>query len=431
MSSVILIGTQWGDEGKGKITDYLCSEAEVVVRYQGGNNAGHTVIVGDEEYKLHLIPSGIIYEGSMCMIGNGVVVDPKVLLEEIEYLKNKGILATPKNLKISNHAHIIMPYHRMLDELEEEKRVVKIGTTKRGIGPCYVDKIARDGIRFCDLINIENFKQRLFKNIDAKNEIFTKLYDLEPSRLLSKEAVLEEFLGYRELLLSYIDDTSFLLDTALTEGKKVLFEGAQGTLLDIDHGTYPFVTSSNPTAGYASVGTGIGPTKINHVLGISKAYLTRVGEGPFPTELFDEAGEHLGTVGHEFGTTTGRPRRCGWFDSVLLNYSTRINGMTHLAITKLDVLDQLETIKICTSYEIDGKITKIFPADLEALAKATPIYEEVPGWMTSTKGITEFNKLPELAQSYIKRIEELLKVKVAIVAVGPKRDETIYIEKLF
>ena len=430
MSSVVLIGSQWGDEGKGKITDYLAEEAEYVIRYQGGNNAGHTVIVGEEEYKLHLIPSGIIYPGTKCMIGNGVVVDPGVLLEEMEYLKEKSIHVTPYNLKLSLHAHMIMPYHKILDGLEEEKRgAAKIGTTKRGIGPCYVDKIARTGLRFCDLQNKASFRNILTQNVQAKNEILEKLYDQK--ELLDLEAIYNEFMAYREHLLPFIDDVSYILNDALRDNKKVLFEGAQGTLLDIDHGTYPFVTSSNPTAGYAPVGTGVGPTKINCVLGITKAYLTRVGEGPFLTELFDATGKLLSAVGNEVGTTTGRPRRCGWFDGVLMNYATNINGMTHLTITKLDVLDQLPTIKICTAYEINGVKTTTFPPDLERLSKAKPIYEELPGWQTSTKGIKTFNELPENAKKYLKRIEEFLSVKIALVAVGPKRDETIELEKLF
>lgn len=430
MSSVVLIGSQWGDEGKGKITDYLAEEADYVVRYQGGNNAGHTVIVGEVEYKLHLIPSGIIYPGTQCMIGNGVVVDPGVLIEEMEYLEEKGIKVTPDNLKVSLHAHMIMPYHKILDGLEEEKRgAAKIGTTKRGIGPCYVDKIARTGIRFCDLQNKDSFKKILAQNITAKNEILRKLYD--QTQRLDFDAVYAEFMAYRDRLLPFIDDVSYLLNDALKDNKKVLFEGAQGTLLDIDHGTYPFVTSSNPTAGFAPVGTGVGPTKINCVLGITKAYLTRVGEGPFPTELFDRTGELLSSIGNEVGTTTGRPRRCGWFDGVLMNYATNINGMTHLTITKLDVLDSLPTIKICTAYEIDGVKTTTFPPDLERLSKAKPIYEELPGWETSTKGIQTFDALPENAKKYLKRIEEFLSVKIALVAVGPKRDETIELEKLF
>lgn len=430
MSSVVLIGSQWGDEGKGKITDYLAEHADVVARFQGGNNAGHTVIVGDIEYKLHLIPSGVIYPGTKCIIGNGVVVDPQVLLDEMNYLKEKGVEVTPDNLKISSHTHIIMPYHKILDGLEEEARGdSKIGTTKRGIGPCYVDKIARVGIRFCDLVDIETFKAKLLENVTLKNRTLHKLYD--QTTLLDYDEIYSQFMGYRELLAPYVDDVSVILNNYLKIGDKVLFEGAQGTLLDIDHGTYPFVTSSNPTAGYAAVGSGVGPTKIDKVLGVTKAYLTRVGEGPFPTELFDEVGDLLGTVGHEFGTTTGRKRRCGWFDAVLMNYTANINGLTHMAVTKLDVLDSLETIKICTAYEIDGKVTKNFPPTLAELSKAKPIYEEIPGWNSSTIGIKTYKELPENAKAYLKKLEELVDVPIAIIAVGPKRDETITIIDLF
>lgn len=430
MSSVVLIGSQWGDEGKGKITDYLAEHADVVARFQGGNNAGHTVIVGDIEYKLHLIPSGVIYPGTKCIIGNGVVVDPQVLLDEMNYLKEKGVDVTPDNLKISSHTHIIMPYHKILDGLEEEARGdAKIGTTKRGIGPCYVDKIARVGIRFCDLVDIDTFKAKLLENVTLKNRTLHKLYDQHT--LLDYDEIFNQFMGYRELLAPFVDDVSVILNNYLKIGDKVLFEGAQGTLLDIDHGTYPFVTSSNPTAGYAAVGTGVGPTKIDKVLGVTKAYLTRVGEGPFPTELFDEVGDLLGTVGHEFGTTTGRKRRCGWFDAVLMNYTANINGLTHMAVTKLDVLDSLETIKICIAYEIDGVVTKNFPPTLAELSKAKPIYEEIPGWNSSTIGIKTYKELPENAKAYLKKLEELVDVPIAIIAVGPKRDETITIIDLF
>ncbi len=430
MSSVVLIGSQWGDEGKGKITDYLAEHADVVARFQGGNNAGHTVIVGDIEYKLHLIPSGIIYPGTKCIIGNGVVVDPQVLLDEMDYLKEKGIEVTSDNLKISIHAHLIMPYHKILDGLEEDARGdSKIGTTKRGIGPCYVDKIARVGIRFCDLLDENTFKSKLMENINLKNRTLSKLYD--QTELLDYNEIYSLFMTYKEILAPYVDDISVILNNNLKNGDKVLFEGAQGTLLDIDHGTYPFVTSSNPTAGFAAVGTGVGPTKIDKVLGITKAYLTRVGEGPFPTELFDETGDILGTVGHEFGTTTGRKRRCGWFDAVLMNYTANINGLTHIAVTKLDVLDSLPIIKICTAYGIDGVLTKNFPPTLAELSKAIPVFEEVPGWNCSTVGIKTYAELPENAKSYLKKIEELIDVPIAIIAVGPKRDETITIIDLF
>ncbi len=430
MSSVVLIGSQWGDEGKGKITDYLAENADFVARYQGGNNAGHTVIVGETEYKLHLIPSGIIYPGTVGVIGNGVVVDPEVLLGEIRYLEEKGTTVTPENLKISTHTHLIMPYHKILDRLEEESRGSgKIGTTGRGIGPCYVDKIARTGIRFCDLVDQETFREKLAANVAQKNRILAKLYD--QTALLEEESIYSQFMEYRQLLAPYVADVPVLLSGAYQAGKNLLFEGAQGTLLDIDHGTYPFVTSSNPTAGYASVGTGFGPTRIDKVLGVTKAYLTRVGEGPFPTELFDEVGEILGTVGHEFGTTTGRKRRCGWFDAVMMKYTANINGLTHLAVTKLDVLDSLPSIRICTGYRINGQVTVDFPATLAELSQAEPVYEELPGWQSSTQGILRYEDLPDNARAYLRRIEELVGVPMAIVAVGPKREETITLIPLF
>ncbi|MCI0501974.1 MAG: adenylosuccinate synthase [Fusobacteria bacterium] len=430
MSSVVLIGSQWGDEGKGKITDYLAEYADVVARYQGGNNAGHTVIVGDVEYKLHLIPSGIIYPGTKCLIGNGVVVDPQVLISEMDYLRSKGIEVSPDNLTISSHAHLIMPYHKILDGLEEEARgAAKIGTTKRGIGPCYVDKIARVGIRFSDLVDLSTFKEKLAENIRLKNLTLGKLYDQK--ELLDYDSIYEEFLGYREIVAPFVADVSLELNEALRNKQSVLFEGAQGTLLDIDHGTYPFVTSSNPTAGYASVGTGVGPTKIDRVLGVTKAYLTRVGEGPFPTELFDEVGNILGTVGNEFGTTTGRKRRCGWFDAVLMKFTADINGLTHMAVTKLDVLDSLAVIKVCVGYELDGVMTGHFPDTLAALSRVKPVFKDFPGWECSTVGVKSYEELPANAKAYLKGLEELVGVPIAIVAVGPKRDETISLVDLF
>lgn len=421
MSSVVLIGAQWGDEGKGKITDYLAEGADLVVRYQGGNNAGHTVIVGDVEYKLHLIPSGIISGEKICVIGNGVVVDPVVLLDEIAYLEEKGL--SVEGLRISSSAHVIMPYHKLLDSLQEEKRgLLKIGTTKRGIGPCYADKISRCGIRMGDLISPEDFRELLEMNLKEKNELLEKLYGEKP---LNLEDVLAEYSEYARRIAPYITDTVTLVNDALEDGQNILFEGAQGTLLDIDHGTYPFVTSSNPTAGGACPGAGVGPTAIDRVIGVTKAYLTRVGEGPFPTELFDEVGQKLGTIGKEFGVTTGRARRCGWFDAVVMRYAVRVNGITSIALTKLDVLDTLETIKICTAYEIDGEVTRNFPLNLKDLAKARPVYEEMPGWMSSTSGARTYEELPEAAQNYICRLEELCGAEASIVAVGPDREQTI------
>lgn len=420
MSSVVLIGAQWGDEGKGKITDYLAEKADLVVRYQGGNNAGHTVIADGVEYKLHLIPSGVISKNKICIIGNGVVVDPVVLLEEINYLKEKGI--SVDNLRISSSAHVIMPYHKLLDGLQEERRSDKIGTTKRGIGPCYMDKIARSGIRMGDLISTEDFAEKLASALEEKNELLIKVYGKEPYDF---DALYEEYTGYAKLIEKFVVDSATLIHESLEQEKDVLFEGAQGTLLDIDHGTYPFVTSSNPTAGGVCPGAGVGPTVIDKVIGVTKAYLTRVGEGPFPTELFDTDGEALGRIGQEFGVTTGRPRRCGWFDAVVMKYAVRINGITDIALTKMDVLDGMETISVCTGYELDGKIIKNYPTQLKQFARCKPVYEVVPGWMQKTSDIKEFDELPENAKKYIAYIEKLVGAKVSIVAVGPGRDQTI------
>jgi adenylosuccinate synthase len=427
MSTVVLIGAQWGDEGKGKITDFLAEKADVVVRYQGGNNAGHTVVVGDAEYKLHLIPSGILYPRTTCVIGNGVVVDPEVLLKELAYLKERGIDTT--GLRISGKAHVIMPYHKMLDELEEERRGDnKIGTTKRGIGPCYMDKYARAGIRIADLLEKDELTEKLEVALEQKNHLLEKVYDVQG---LDFEEVLAAFYGYGQQIKDFVTDTSLLINDYYDAGKNVLFEGAQGTLLDLDHGTYPFVTSSHPIAGGACIGAGIGPTRINKVLGVVKAYTTRVGEGPFPTELQDELGEAIRKAGWEFGTTTGRPRRCGWFDVVMFKYSVRISGIDHVALTKLDVLDQIEKIKVCVGYNYRGEIITAFPTSLKVLKECEPVYEELPGWLEDTTGARSIADLPENAQKYIKRIEELTGVKAALIAVGPKRDQTIVVEKMF
>jgi adenylosuccinate synthase len=427
MSTVVLIGAQWGDEGKGKITDFLAEKADVVVRYQGGNNAGHTVVVGETEYKLHLIPSGILYPRTICVIGNGVVVDPEVLLRELAYLKERGIDTT--GLRISSNAHVIMPYHKMLDELEEERRGKnKIGTTKRGIGPCYMDKYARAGIRIADLLEKDELAEKLEVVLEQKNHLLEKVYGVKG---LDFEEVLAAFCGYGQQIKDFVTDTSLLINDFYNSGKNVLFEGAQGTLLDLDHGTYPYVTSSHPIAGGACIGAGIGPTRINKVLGVVKAYTTRVGEGPFPTELQDELGEAIRKAGWEFGTTTGRPRRCGWFDVVMFKYSVRISGIDHVALTKLDVLDQLETIKVCVGYNHRGQVITSFPTSLKALAECEPVYEELPGWLEDTSRARSVSDLPENAQKYIKRIEELTGVKAAIIAVGPKREQTIVVERLF
>lgn len=427
MSTVVLIGAQWGDEGKGKITDFLARQAEVVVRSQGGNNAGHTVVVDDKEYKLHLIPSGILYPEKLCVIGNGVVIDPKVLLEEIDYLAENGIQTD--NLRISSSAHVIMPYHKKLDELQEERRGnKKIGTTKRGIGPCYMDKIARTGIRIIDLINANDFKETLGSALQDKNYLFDKGYNTTGFEL---QEIYDEYMQYAERIRPYVTDTSVLINKAIDERRDVLFEGAQGTLLDIDHGTYPFVTSSYPTSGGACVGSGVGPTKIDSVLGVVKAYTTRVGEGPFPTELRNEMGDQIRKAGHEFGTTTGRPRRCGWMDAVILRYAARINGLTGIAVTKLDVLDGLETLKICTAYKYQGEILNEFPSSLKVLEQCQPVYEELPGWQQETSGIEDYNDLPQNAKRYLHRLEELSGVKIDMVSVGPGRKQTIVINNTF
>ncbi|MBC9786499.1 adenylosuccinate synthase [Heliobacterium chlorum] len=427
MSSVVVVGAQWGDEGKGKITDYLAQNADLVVRYQGGNNAGHTVMVEGKEYKLHLIPSGILYGDKICIIGNGVVVDPGVLLKELNYLESMGI--STDNLRISSRAHVIMPYHRKLDEVEEESRGnAKIGTTKRGIGPCYVDKFARVGIRMIDLMDPEEFREKLTQNVAAKNVLFEKVYGTSG---VDVEEIFTEYQAYADQLRKYVTDTSVLIEEARLAGKNVLFEGAQGTLLDIDHGTYPFVTSSHPIAGEACTGAGVGPTTINKVIGVVKAYTTRVGEGPFPTELNDEVGEQIRKAGHEFGTTTGRPRRCGWFDAVILRFSVRVSGLTSMAITKLDVLDELPTVKICVGYKYQGEVIQHFPDSLKKLADCVPVYEEMPGWMTDTTGCRSLEELPEKARNYVKRLEELCGCPASILAVGPDREQTIVLESAY
>ena len=421
MPGLVLLGAQWGDEGKGKITDYLAERADYVVRYQGGNNAGHTVVVNGEEFKLRLIPSGIISGHATCVIANGVVVDLKVLIKEMEYLKAKGVDVS--RLLISDRCHLIMPYHIKQDECEElAKGANKIGTTKNGIGPCYMDKCARIGLRMGDIVDPEYFLERLKNAVAIKNDLLGKLYGVEP---FDAEEIAKEYLALAEQIKGQITDTSFLLDEALKNGKKVCFEGAQGTLLDIDHGTYPFVTSSNPNAGAACVGAGVGPQHINSVLGIIKSYTTRVGAGPFPTEQDNEVGVELQTRGHEFGTVTGRTRRCGWLDLALVNYSIRVNGITELALMKLDILDTLPEIQICTGYRLRGDEIKYFPGRLDDLELVEPIYETVPGWECDTTSCTSYDELPEAAKAFVARVETLTGVPVKIVAVGPGREQTI------
>lgn len=429
MPAIVVVGTQWGDEGKGKITDYLASQAELVVRYQGGNNAGHTVVVGDEEFKLHLVPSGILYPGTLCILGNGVVINPEVLLRELKGLSERGI--DTSGLRISDRAHVILPYHPKLDQLDEASRIVgKIGTTGRGIGPAYVDKFARyDAIRMIDLIDPDTFKERLFEIVKVKNNLLEKVYG-EPG--LDFDTIYREYSGYAEQLAPMVVDTSALINRAIRSGCKVLFEGAQGTLLDIDHGTYPFVSSSSPAAGGACTGAGVGPTKINKVIGVIKAYSTRVGEGPFPTELPDNMVAMLRDGrGREYGVTTGRPRRCGWFDGVIAEYAVRINGVSDLVVMKLDVLDRIETIRVCTGYRYRNSILKEFPGSLKVLAECTPIYKDLPGWMSDTTGCKEFSELPINAQNYLNTIAELAQAPIAMVSVGWKRDETIIIRNIW
>lgn len=428
MSSVVVIGSQWGDEGKGKIVDYLAQKADAVVRYSGGSNAGHTVVVDNIAYKLRLLPSGILYAGKTCILGNGVVINPGVVLKEIREMKAKGVDIS--RILISDRAHVVLPYHVRLDELQEEALGShKIGTTKGGIGPCYMDKVARTGIRMCDLLDAEVFAEKLQIQLAAKNAIFTKIYGAEP---FVYDEVLQEFLGYAEELRPYTTDTGVAMAELFAEQKNVLFEGAQATFLDIDHGTYPYVTSSNPTAGNACTGSGIGPRYIDHVVGVVKAYATRVGEGPFVTELLDTdgPGNQIRETGREYGTVTGRPRRCGWLDAFMLGYSARLNSMDYLAITRLDILDNMPVIKMCVGYEIDGQAIKHIPASLKELAKVQPIYEEFAGWLTDISGIRTFEELPENAKKYLARLSEVAGVELGIVSVGPGRDQTIVLKEL-
>ena len=427
MSSIVVIGSQWGDEGKGKIVDYLAQKADVVARYSGGSNAGHTVVVNDVAYKLRLLPSGILYKDKLCILGNGVVINPRVVLQEIAGMKEKGI--DTDHLLISDRAHVVFPYHEKQDELQEAALGDrKIGTTKGGIGPCYMDKYARTGIRVCDLMNKEILAEKLKRNLEAKNRLFTKYYGAEPR---AYEPMLKDYLAYAEALRPYVADTSVALGKAFDAGKNVLFEGAQATYLDIDYGTYPYVTSSNPTAGNAATGSGIGPRFIDHVVGVVKAYTTRVGEGPFTCELFDKDGDALREAGHEYGTVTGRPRRCGWLDAFMVRYSARLNSMDSLAITRLDILDGFDRIKMCTGWEIDGKAVDYIPADLSILAKAKPVYETFKGWKCDISGVRSFEDLPEEAQIYLKRLAEVVGVEIGIVSVGPNRDQTFALKEFF
>lgn len=419
MATVVIIGAQWGDEGKGKIVDFLTEKCDYVVRFQGGCNAGHTVVVGDEKYILHLIPSGILHKGKKCIIGNGVVLDPLGLLKEIETLMSKGI-DIDENLYIAKHCHLIMPYHIAIEEQAEKKK--KIGTTKKGIGPCYTDKIARNGIRMVDLLYPEVLRSKITANLEIINFLLKNLYGANP---LDEQQIFIQYIDYAEKLKKYIIDADVLINKAIDSGKNILFEGAQGTLLDIDHGTYPYVTSSNTIAGGVCTGTGVSPKKIDKIIGIVKAYTTRVGEGPFPTEIKDSLGEAIRKKGGEYGATTGRPRRCGWLDLVGLKHAVRVNGFTGIAITKLDILDGIEKIKVCVGYKYRNTILEDFPKELEILQNCTPVYEELPGWKETTAGIKDYEHLPKNSQKYLQFIEDSLKVKIQIISTGQKRDEII------
>ena len=427
MSSIVVVGTQWGDEGKGKITDFLAEQADVIARFSGGNNAGHTIQFGGETYKLHLVPSGIFYKDKLAVIGNGVVVDPVALLKELDGLNERGI--STDNLRISNRAQVILPYHLAQDEYEERRRGDnKIGTTKKGIGPAYVDKAQRIGIRMADLLEKETFERRLKENIEYKNAYCKGMFN---ETCPTFDEIFDEYYAAGQRLKDYVTDTAKILDDANVADEKVLFEGAQGVMLDIDHGTYPFVTSSNPVAGNVTVGTGVGPTSVSKVIGVCKSYTSRVGDGPFPTELFDEDGHHIREVGREYGTTTGRPRRVGWFDSVVLRHSRRVSGITDLSINSIDVLTGLDTVKICTAYELDGEKITEYPANLDQLRRCKPIFEELPGWTEDITGCRSLDELPVNARNYLERISELCGVHISIFSVGPDREQTNLLEQLW
>ena len=419
--NTILIGAQWGDEGKGKIIDILSAKADYIIRYQGGNNAGHTIVVNKKEFILHLIPSGILHKNKKCIIGNGVVVDPEALIKEISHLKKYGI-NVDDNLMISDKVHIIFPYHRLLDVLREERKKGKIGTTKRGIGPCYADKVNRCGIRMADLLNKNKFLDMLKDNVKEKNELLRKIYN---HKGFSYRELAEKYLGYAKLMRRYVADTSFVLNRAMDKKMSLLFEGAQGTLLDIDHGTYPFVTSSSATAGGACTGSGISPIKVDKIIGVVKAYTTRVGEGPLPTEFKKTLMDKIRKKGKEFGATTGRPRRCGWFDGVVARHSASINGLTEVALTKLDVLDGLKEIKICTAYKYKGKVIREFPASVDVLSGCKPVYETMAGWRSDTTSCKRYKDLPPNARRYLERLSGLMDTRISIVSVGSRRRETI------
>lgn len=420
MSTVVVVGTQWGDEGKGKITDFLAEKADVVARYQGGNNAGHTILIQNKKYKLTMIPSGIFNENKICVIGNGMVINPGALMEEIQYIRENGF--STDNLKISDRAHVIMPYHLVLDALEEDRKADnKIGTTRKGIGPCYMDKAARNGIRIADLMVAEAFEEKARSVIADKNQVITQMYNGDP---LDADSIIKEYLELAEFLRPFVTDTSVVLNDAIDDGKKVLFEGAQGVMLDIDQGTYPYVTSSNPSAGGVCIGSGVGPSKIREVIGVAKAYTTRVGDGPFPTELHDELGSWIRDKGHEYGTVTGRPRRVGWFDTVVVRHARRVSGITGLSLNSLDVLSGLDTVKICTAYKFRNELMEHYPANLKLLEECEAVYEELPGWSEDISNAKTLSDLPENTRKFVERVSELTGIPIAIFSVGRNREQT-------
>ena len=425
MSTIVITGTQWGDEGKGKIVDYLASKADTVVRFQGGCNAGHTVVADGEEYKLRLLPSGILYKGTHNIIANGVAFDPEVCLQEMDAMAERGI--DTSNIRISDRAHVVMPYHRLMDGIGDAKRGAdKIGTTGRGIGPCYMDRDNRIGIRVCDLMEKDEFAKKLKKNIESKNAELAAAYDHEP---LVYEDVLEEYQGYAERLRPLVTDTIPLVNEEIAAGRKVLFEGAQATMLDIDYGTYPYVTASHPISGGVTIGAGVAPRKIDKVVGVVKAYCTRVGEGPFPTEQLNAIGEKLREAGHEFGTVTGRPRRTGWLDAVVVRHAGLLSGIDYMAVTRLDILDGFDEIKICTGYTYKGELLKGVPASLNVLAEVEPVYETFPGWKTDISGMRSYEELPDRARKYLERMAEVTGIALGIISVGPSREQTIVLAK--
>ena len=425
MSTVVITGTQWGDEGKGKIVDYLAQQAETVVRFQGGSNAGHTVMVDGEDYKLRLLPSGILYKGTHNIIANGVVVDPKVMLQEMDAMEARGIDVS--GIRLSDRAHVVLPYHRLMDGLEDEQKGAgKIGTTKNGIGPCYIDRDDRIGIRVCEWMDPETFAEKLKVNLARKNRELQALYGHEP---LDFDEIYKEYMGYADRLRPYVCDAITLLNDEIDAGRKVLFEGAQATMLDIDYGTYPYCTASHPISGGVAVGAGVSPKKIGKVFGVVKAYCTRVGEGPFPTEQLNEIGDKLREKGHEYGVVTGRPRRTGWLDAVVVRYAGVISGIDYMAITRLDILDSFDEIKMCVGYKYKGEILKLVPASLKVVAECEPVYETFEGWKTDISGIRKYEDLPEKARKYIERMAEVTGIDIGIVSVGPNRDQTIVVAK--